>query len=54
MLGKLSVRQEENTAFCAFHCTKLEDFSLPTCKLKLIGIAVVKQILALLDLNAEH
>lgn len=51
MLGKLSVRQEENTAFCAFLWKS--SFSNVQFKLYLIGIAVVKQILTLLDLNTE-
>lgn len=52
MLGKLSGRQEENIALCAFQW-KSSLFNLQL-KLYLTGIIVVKQILILLDLDAEH
>lgn len=52
MLGKLSGRQEENVALCVFQW-KSSLFNL-RLKLYLIGITVVKQILILLDSDAEY
>lgn len=52
MLGKLSGRQEENIVLRAFQW-KSSLFNLQL-KLYLSGITVVKQILVLLDSDAEH
>lgn len=43
MLGELSGRQEENITICAFQWRS-----------SVVGITVVKRILILLDLDAEH
>lgn len=52
MLGELSGRQEENITIYAFQW-RSSLFNLQL-KLYLVGITVVKRILILLDLDAEH
>lgn len=52
MLGKLSGRREETIVLCAFQW-RSSLFNLQL-KLYLSGITVVKQILVLLDSDAEH